>query len=284
MVQLTIRIPAGAARNASNTAQLNVLRANRPAFSRNFTAVTVSGGAPVMAVSAASFMGTELAVEAISAAFGSNLATRVAVASSQPLPTNLAGTTVRVKDAAGVERPAPLFFVAPDQVNYQIPPGAATGMATITVTNGGGIVSTGMLNVTTVAPGLFAANANGRDVAAAVALRLRANGTQSFEAVFRYDAAQRAFVPVPLDLGPPGEQLFLLLYGTGARFRSNLSNVRATIGGLNADVLFAGAVSGFVGLDQFNVLLPRSLAGRGRVELSLTVDGKMTNVVTVMVR
>lgn len=280
-VQLNIRIPSGAARGVSNTAQLNVLRANRPAFSRNFTAVTVSGGAPVMSVSAASFMGTELAPESISAAFGSNLGIQVAVASSLPLPTDLAGTTVKLKDSAGVERPASLFFVAPDQVNFQVPPGAATGPAMITVTNGGGLVSTGTINIAMVAPGLFTANANGRDVPAAVALRLRANGTQSFEPVFRYDAAQRAYVAVPLDLGPAGDQLFLLLYGTGARFRSSLSAVRATIGGLNSDVLFAGAVSGLVGLDQFNVLIPRSLAGRGKVDLSLTVDSKTTNVVSV---
>ncbi|MGH8865388.1 MAG: hypothetical protein ACREVZ_12205 [Burkholderiales bacterium] len=33
-----------------------------------------------------------------------------------PLPTTLAGTTVKVRDSAGVSRDAPLFFVAPAQV------------------------------------------------------------------------------------------------------------------------------------------------------------------------
>lgn len=46
-VQLTISVPADAARGAGNTAQLNVLRANRAEFSRNFTAVTVSNGPPI---------------------------------------------------------------------------------------------------------------------------------------------------------------------------------------------------------------------------------------------
>jgi uncharacterized protein (TIGR03437 family) len=44
-------------------------------------------------------------------------------AASTPLPTELAG--VRVRDALGVERLAPLFFVSPSQINYLMPAGAA---------------------------------------------------------------------------------------------------------------------------------------------------------------
>jgi hypothetical protein len=60
----------------------------------------------------------------------------VKIADTLPLPTSLAGTTVMVKDSAGRERLSPLFFVAPAQVNFQIPPGTASGNATITVTSG----------------------------------------------------------------------------------------------------------------------------------------------------
>jgi len=45
------------------------------------------------------------------------------VAATVPLPTTLAGTTVRVRDSAGVERLGPLFFVSAGQINYQLPPG-----------------------------------------------------------------------------------------------------------------------------------------------------------------
>jgi uncharacterized protein (TIGR03437 family) len=48
-------------------------------------------------------------------------------AASIPLPGELAGTTVKVRDSAGVERSAPLFFVSPNQINYQLPPGTASG-------------------------------------------------------------------------------------------------------------------------------------------------------------
>ena len=42
-------------------------------------------------------------------------------------------------------------------------------------------------------------------------------------------------------------------------------------------VTFAGAQGALAGLDQINVRLPRSLSGRGDVEVFLTVDGNQTN-------
>jgi uncharacterized protein (TIGR03437 family) len=246
-------------------------------------------------VSAASFLGAELAVESIVAAFGQNLATTTQIASGVPLPTELAGTTVKVRDSAGVarlagvlnaasvERPAGLFFVAPAQVNYQIPPGTAAGAATVTITSGAGAVSAGTVNIASVAPGLFTANASGQGVAAAVVFRRRADGSESFEPVARFDQAQGRFVPVPISLGPESDQVFLILYGIGFRFRSSLSATAVTIGGVNSEVLFAGDAPGFVGLDQANVRLSRSLIGRGEVDVVLVVDGKTANNVRIAI-
>jgi uncharacterized protein (TIGR03437 family) len=60
--------------------------------------------------------------------------------------------------------------------------------------------------------------------------------------------------------------------------------VACKIGGADAEVLFAGAAPGFVGLDQSNVRLPRSLAGRGEVNVVMTVDSKAVNMVRVAIR
>jgi uncharacterized protein (TIGR03437 family) len=49
-------------------------------------------------------------------------------------------------------------------------------------------------------------------------------------------------------------------------------------------VLFAGPQGAFVGLDQVNLRLPRSLAGRGEVDLALVVGGKPANVVKINLR
>ncbi|MGH9842404.1 MAG: hypothetical protein ACREEM_26965, partial [Blastocatellia bacterium] len=128
-------------------------------------------------VSAASYISTSLSPESIVSAFGSGLATTTLAASSTPLPTTLAGTTVKVRDSAGAERLAPLFFVSPAQVNYQMPAGTNNGASTISVTSSDGSVSTGVSQITSVAPGLFTANARGQGVAAALALRIKADGT-----------------------------------------------------------------------------------------------------------
>ncbi|MGH9844189.1 MAG: hypothetical protein ACREEM_36145 [Blastocatellia bacterium] len=243
-----------------------------------------SSTAPVAAVSAASFAGNELAAEAIVAAFGEKLATGIQTSTGTPLPTSLLGSTVRIRDGAGGERPAPLFFVAPTQINLQIPPGTALGLAQLTVTGGDGTVSTGTANIAAVAPGLFTANASGQGIAAAVVLRVTASGQQSYEAIARFDSATNTFAPIPIDLGPPTDQLFLILYGTGFRFRSGLSTANATIGGTNADVLYVGLTDGLVGLDQANLRIPRTLAGSGLVDVIFIVDGKAANTVTAQIR
>jgi uncharacterized protein (TIGR03437 family) len=226
----------------------------------------------------------ELAPESVVAAFGSGLATITQAATTIPLPTSLAGTVVEIADNRGTKRQAPLFFVSPLQVNYQLSPGTVTGPATTTITSGDGTTSVGEIQVAAVAPGLFAVNANGRGVAAASVLRVRADNTRSFEPVARFDSAQNRFVPVPIDLGPETDQIFLILYGTGIRFRGALTGVIARIGGVNSEVLFAGAQGDFVGLDQVNTRLPRSLAGRGEVDVALTVDGRMASPVTISIR
>ena len=162
-----------------------------------------------------------------------------------------------------------------------IPPGTATGAATVSVFNEAGAVSVATLQMNSVAPGLFAANANGQGVASASVLRIAADGTQSYEKTVQFDFAKNSYVALPIDLGAPGDRVFLLLFGTGFRYRSALGNVTATIGGTQVDVLYAGAQGGLVGLDQINLSLPRSLAGRGEVDVSLMADGKAANVVKV---
>jgi len=47
---------------------------------------------------------------------------------------------------------------------------------------------------------------------------------------------------------------------------------------------FAGAQPDFDGLDEANILLPRSLTGRGDLEVVLSVDGQMTNPVHINIR
>lgn len=235
----------------------------------------------VSSVSAASYNGASLAAEGITAMFGAGLSNATRVANSTPLPTNLNGTTVNVIDSLGVGRLSPLFFVSAGQVNYQIPPGTAPGSASVSVNFNDAFTGFGELNIATVAPGLFTADASGQGYPAAVAYRYRGNALVSVESLTQLDATNKV-IAKPLDLGPEADSIFLVLFGTGLRFRSSLSGITATIGGTSAEVLFAGAQTDFVGMDQINVRVPRSLATMtGDVNVVLAVDGKTANTVKI---
>jgi uncharacterized protein (TIGR03437 family) len=251
------------------------IRRTRP-VSELGTSASVSGASYVPA--------GELASDSIVSAFGTNLATATQAATAIPLPTALAGTTVTVRDSLGLTRLAPLFYVSPQQINYQIPNGTANGAATVLISNGAGATFTSTINVTSVTPGLFSASSNGQGIAAALVQRNRANGEVVYESVWRFDATLNRPVAVPIDLGPETEQVFLVLFGTGIRHRSSLTNVSATVGSENAEVLYAGVAPGYIGLDQVNVRLNRNLIGRGEVEVRVTVDGKAANLVGVNVK
>ncbi len=238
--------------------------------------VTVPGA--LTTVSAASFAAGDLASEAIGAAFGSNLATGTSVAVTLPLPTTLGGVSVKVRDSAGTERLAPLFFVSPGQLNLLIPTGTSTGPATITVSNTSGIVATGALNIAAVAPGLFTFAANGSGFPAANTLRVKPDGSLITTPVARFDNSLNRYVANPIEFGEANDRTFLILFGTGIRGRSSLNSVSVNT---SLPVSYAGAQNDFAGLDQVNVELPRNLAGRGDVDFNLVVDQRAANTVKV---
>jgi uncharacterized protein (TIGR03437 family) len=272
---------------ARGIGQETILITNAGKSTRVSVYVSPTGGIPganVSNVSAASYDGSALAPESIVAGFGVNLANSIVTASSTPLPTSLSGAAVIIRDSARAERLAPLFFVSPNQINYQIPPGTAPGPASVTVMKADGLSASGTMFISPAAPALFSANASGQGVAAAVALRVKADGTQIYEPIAQYDSARQQFIPIQLDLGPPTDQFFLILFGTGLRFYSDLSALAASLGNIPAELLYAGPQGGFVGLDQVNLRVPRSLAGRGEVEIQMTADGKTANPVRVSFR
>jgi uncharacterized protein (TIGR03437 family) len=222
----------------------------------------------------------------IVAGFGLDLATTTETAPGDAdpntpgiqLPTTLAGTTVKVKDSLNVERNATLFFVSSGQVNYLLPNSMANGAATVTITSGNNTISTGTLTIATVKPGLFTQNQGGTGYAAAEIQRVRSGQTIGFEPIATGVANP---VAVPIEWKDPNDDLYLVLYGTGIRQRSQVSNVTATVKGAAQQVVAALAHPVYAGLDQVNVLLNRNLAGSGDADVILTVDGVVANTVRV---
>lgn len=218
---------------------------------------------PVTTVDAARF-GNLASPESIVAAFGSRLASRAVPAATLPLPTQLDGTTVYVNGVA-----AGLFYVSEGQINYAVPLSAHLGLADVVVVAKDGAVSRGKANITGSIPAIFTASGNGAGAPAGVASR----DGQNFD-ILLSDADG---APVPIDAGN-----YAALFGTGMRFSS--TPMKITIGGVDIEPLFFGPQGSLEGVDQVNLQIPQSLAGKGDVDLVLTLDGKTSNTVKLRIR
>ncbi len=108
----------------------------------------------------------------IVALFGADLAPATAQAPGVPLPTELAGTSVLVN-----EGPAPLFFVSPSQINFQVPmelTGTSVSVRVRKQTTGGTVYSVAVPAALTIPePAVFSRNGTG----IGTALALHADGT-----------------------------------------------------------------------------------------------------------
>lgn len=268
---------------AGNAANGDLLPSSDTIYTTNAASQPMAQPTPnaFATVSAASFQpGGMVTANSIVAGFGQTDAGGTFVApAGEALPTELGGTSVRVMDSTGNERGAQLFFVGTSQINYVIPAETAIGSATVRVVRSGQTVAQGTIQVVALAPGFFTANQSGAGLAAAQIFRIRANGEQVFEPVAQFNGT--TFEPIPIDFGPEGDQIFLVLYGTGYRANSGTAGATASVGGEASQVLYASVAPGFIGLDQTNLTLPRVLAGRGSVNVTFTVDGQTANTVTV---
>ena len=259
---------------------------DRNGLEGNMRGVYQGGGIPMplaregsqpelVTLSGASFNGDHgLAPESFVTSFGEGLADDVYV--DPELPETLGGVTVVLTDSQGAMHNARLYVVSPTQINFLVPTGVAPGPATVQVIGGGGggVLATETVEIAAVAPGIFTAAASGQGVAAAVFLRVEPGGARSDGLIF-----DGSLAALTLDFGPEGSDLYVFLFSTG--MRNFTGEVTVTVDGM--PVPFAGPVAQgqFEGLDQLNLgPLPRSLAGRGEVEIVVTVDGKQANVVT----
>lgn len=220
----------------------------------------------IATVDAAKF-GNVVAPDSIVAGFSTKLATQEGSATAQPLPTTINGTTIYVNGVA-----AGLLYVSAGQINYVIPTSTlANGPAQVVVVAGDGTITRGQVGVQSSIPALFTRRADGTGAPAAVA---SADGQ-----TFNLPVSEANGTPIALDAGN-----FIALFGTGFRHGSTANTNAVTIGGTNITPLFVGPQGQFEALDQVNIQIPQSLAGRGDVDLTITIDGKSTNVVKLRIK
>jgi uncharacterized protein (TIGR03437 family) len=228
----------------------------------------------IIAASAASFKST-LAPGEIAALFGTGMTNGATEsATSQTLPTNLAGTEVRIN---GV--PAPLFFASPSQINFQTPRStsstepslsAPSSTALIEIFVNGQLTRAGAFQVAPTSPSIFTTTQNGVGPASAVDA---------------FTGAPAPFRAIQLN----GKPNIIAVFGSGlgADFTDVTGDasafVRATIDGAPVAVSYAGQAPGFSGLNQFNIEFPPNLAP-GDHTLAIARDGISSRSVTISVR
>jgi uncharacterized protein (TIGR03437 family) len=174
-----------------------------------------------------------------------------------PYPIQLGGVSLQIRDSAATTHAAPLVFVSPTQINFQVPEGTALGEAMLIMTAGGRSSTAGSMQVDAVAPGLFMVS-HANSTPAALGFRVTADGRQSPVSVFNCSGpviAQFSCGPAPIRV--TGDPVYVSFYGTGFR-GANVNNVTVFLNGKLLPVEYAGP-QGAPGVDQINVrLLPEA--------------------------
>lgn len=237
------------------------------------------------AVNAASYK-TALAPGALVSAFGTVMATQ---ANGQPDSQYvIKGTHVDLVDGAGKSTPCPLFYAGSvpgggyDQVNFHLPDTVAVGQATITITSGTGEISQSVVTLDQVAPAVFTTSANGAGEAATLSTT---DGINYFNGVKQV----------------PNADVYVSMFGTGWRFANLVAGLAAPgsplplnyeaaaapvvveVNGSPVEVTYAGPQMTFLGLDQINFKLPRTLAA-GTYSIVVKIGTRVSSTVQLRVQ
>lgn len=209
-------------------------------------------------VSAADFSYGPMAAHSIVSAFGKHLALTTASASPPALPTTLGGCSVSVEDQTGAVSQAQIYYASPEQVNFVLPADLEAGSAIVTIATPDGQSASTEIQIATVAPKLFVVNSNG--VPAGYVVRVGAGNVQTIEPIFTEQSGHIAETPIDVTKG----QVYLILFGTGFDLPPNANvQIGGGVNSTNTTAAYAGPQGQFPGLDQIDILLPKSLAGSG---------------------
>ncbi len=197
----------------------------------------------------------------LGAIFGNFTNATMGTAQSFPLPTTLGNVEVLVGG-----RPAPLLFVSPQQINFQVSSRLElTAQALVEIKVAGATVARTQLTVLPSAPGLFAAtDVNYRVIGTATPIK-RGDALVIF-------ATGHGELNTALEDGQPASGV---LYTTK-------TNPRVTIGGVEAQVLFSGLTPGLAGVWQINVVVPNNAPLGANVPL-IVEQGFASNAIPLVV-
>ena len=194
--------------------------------------------------------------------FGSSLSPVTQSASSVPLPLSVSGVEVLVNGIA-----APLYYVAPGQLNVQIPYETTINDVAVVSVNNNGQVTTHTFPVAAAAPGIFTTSSGALVPTAAAAL--------GQEVAFYITGAGGVSPAIPDGAAPATSTAIANLPMPSAR-------TTVTIGGAEATIDFIGIPWGLVGVTQINVQVPNGIPA-GPQPVVVTVDGAASAPATITI-
>lgn len=175
-------------------------------------------------------------------------------------PTELEGVRVIVD---GV--PQRIRAVSPTQVIF-IVEAAGLGVRSLQLRTKANVIHNASLNVATVWPGLFV-QSTGEDSEAYIPSGLWTNdGIQLLP-----------LTSAPLPVGPPNRPTLVIIQGSGFRAAASFGGARVRLNGIPAPVIAVRPSSLFAGQDELVFQIPSFLAGRGVMELRVSVAGRDSN-------
>ncbi len=216
---------------------------------------------------AASYSADAISPGSLVSLFGSNLSPIASSASATPLPMSIADTSVSINNV-----PAPLLYESSGQINVQVPWEVAAGPATVVVRTRGAKSAPVQITVHAAAPGLFtdaAGNAAALNGDGSVNSSDKPAAAGSVISVFF--TGQGPVVSAVDDGAPP----------PAGETDSATSAPSATVGGVQAQITFAGLAPLFPGVAQMNLKVP-SLAS-GVYPLIVTIAGKASNAAQLVI-
>ena len=190
-----------------------------------------------------------------------------------PYPLSLNGVSVLINN-----KPAPLYFVSPEQLNVLVPFATTGPTATIVVQNGGVNSNTVTVPVAATSPGVYTLDQSGSGGGAILhadySLVNAAKPAIGGETVLIYLTGLGTVTPGLTD-GTAGT--ITTLYTVDA-------DVVVYVGGEQATVLFKGLAPGYPGLYQLNMTLPQFLKASGNLPLAIQTPNAFHDQVDIPVQ
>ena len=233
--------------------------------------VSLLVGPPNTVVNGASFLADAgVSPGMVAVLFGSNLADIAAAAPPGTLPTLLRNTQVLVNGVA-----APLFYVSPTQINFQVPLEISGSTAHLVVESNGVQGPTTAVGLTTETPGIFTIPETGTGAVLNEDSTLNSAGNPA--------RAGLVILIFATGLGTVSPQVPAGQPASTSPLSETVTTPAVLIEGIPAEVSYSGLAPGTVGVYQINARIPAGVSANASVPVQIQMGAAASNVVTVAV-